>query len=258
MPVRPLILLLAPVLALCFGVATRPTSAAEFAAPQKAEIEAIVRNYIAANPEIVRDAILELQRREKVEEAASRDKALTDSSDMLLRSAHQGVIGNPNGKITLVEFFDYNCGYCKKALGDVARLVKENPDLRVVLKDFPVLGPDSLEVAKVEAAARNQFSGDRLFDFHQRLLGQRGHVGKAQGMAVAKEMGADMARLETDLRKPEIAQGIQEVMGVADKLSLNGTPSWVVGNEVIVGAVGYDELRAKIGNVQKCGKAVCS
>ena len=258
MNLRPLILLIVPALTLVATHFDRPAQAAEFSAPQRSEIELIIRDYIVAHPDVIKDAILELQRREKAEEVAVRDKTLKESADVLYRSTHQGVIGNPNGKITLVEFFDYNCGYCKKSLADVVRLSKEFPDLRIVLKDFPVLGQGSVEAAQVEAAVRNQFSGEKFSDFHQKMLGGRGHVGKAQAMALAKEMGADMTRLDADMRKPEVTQGIAEVMGVADKLALNGTPSWVLGDEVIVGAVGYDELREKIGNMRKCGKAACS
>ena len=251
------VMIIAPVLAIAMIGTAKPVGAAEFSTPQRSEIGTIVREYILANPEVIKDAIIELQRREKADEVASRDKVLSGSADTLFRSEHQGVIGNPNGKITLVEFFDYNCGYCKKSLADVARLAKENPDLRIVLKDFPVLGQGSIEAAQVEAAVRNQFSGDKFFDFHGRLLGAKGAIGKTQAVAIAKDMGADMPRLDSDMRKPGVSQGIAEVMGIAEKLSLNGTPSWVLGNEVIVGAVGYGELREKISNMQKCGKAAC-
>lgn len=252
------VLLLVPVLTLASSGSFSRVHAAEFSPPQRSEVEGIVRDYIVANPGLIKDAIIELQRREKVQETATRENTLKESADVLTRSKYQGVVGNPNGKVTLVEFYDYNCGYCKKALGDVARLVKENPELRVVLKDFPVLGQSSLDAAQVEAAVRNQFAGEKFFDFHQRLLASKGQVGKAQAFALAKDMGADMTRLEADVRKPDVMSGISEVMGVADKLALNGTPSWVLGGEVIIGAVGYDELREKIGNMQKCGKAICS
>ena len=252
------VMLIAPLLALTLAGVSHTARAADAVAAPRAEIEKIVREYILANPEIIKDAIVELQRREKADESAGRDKFLAENAAALLRSPHQAVIGNPNGKVTLVEFFDYNCGYCKKALSDVARLTKENPDLRVVLKDFPVLGPGSVEAAQIEAGVRQQFSGDRFFDYHTRLLSTKGPVGKTQAMALAKEMGADINRLEADARAPNVSQGLAETMGIADKLALNGTPSWVIGNEVIVGAVGFDELREKVVNMQKCGKAICS
>jgi protein-disulfide isomerase len=253
--------LMAPLLCLGLAGVALPAAAGEFSASQSREIGNIVRDYLVNNPEVLRDAMVELDRREKAEQAAVRAKILDDNG-MLLASPHQAVIGNPNGKVTLVEFFDYNCGYCKRALDDLAKLVKEDPDLRVVLKDFPVLGPGSVEAAQVAAALRNQFTGDKFWAFHQKLLMTRGQVGKAQALAVAKDMGADMGKLDRDMANPDVKTGIQETMQLADGLNLTGTPSWVLGKEVVVGAVGYDELKGKIGNVAnnvaKCGKAVCS
>ena len=239
----------------CFGLTSLalPAASAEFSPAQTKEIGAIVRDYLVNNPEVLRDAMVELDRREKAEQAAAREKIISENSH-LFSSPHQAVVGNPNGKVTLVEFFDYNCGYCKKSLDDLAKLIKEDPNLRVVLKDFPVLGPGSVEAAQVASALRNQFSGEKFWAYHQKLLSTR----KAQALAVAKEMGADMGKLERDMTNPDVKAGIQEVMQMADGLNLTGTPSWVVGKEVVVGAVGYDELKGKIGNVAKCGKAVCS
>jgi protein-disulfide isomerase len=247
----------APLFCLGLAAAALPAAAGEFSAAQTKEIGSIVRDYLVNNPEVLRDAMVELDRREKEAQQAAREKIISDNAN-LFSSPHQAVIGNPNGKVTLVEFFDYNCGYCKKALEDLAKLVKEDPNLRVVLKDFPVLGPGSVEAAQVASALRSQFSGDKFWAYHQKLLMTRGQIGKAQALAVAKEMGADMGKLDRDMANPDVKAGIQEVMQMADGLNLTGTPSWVVGKEVVVGAVGYDDLKGKIGNVAKCGKAVCS
>ncbi len=250
--------LAAPVFCVALAATVLPAAAAEFSASQTREIGDIVRDYLVSHPEVLRDAMMELDRREKAEQTAARDKVLSDKAGELFSSTHQAVIGNPNGKVTLVEFFDYNCGYCKKSLDDLAKLIKEEPNLRVVLKDFPVLGPGSVEAAQVASALRNQFTGDKFWAYHQKLLLTRGPVGKAQALAVAKDMGADMGKLDRDMASPDVKAGIQEVMQIADGLNLTGTPSWVVGRDVVVGAVGYDELKGKIGNVAKCGKAVCS
>jgi protein-disulfide isomerase len=230
---------------------------AEATISQKAEIEKIVHDYLIANPEVIRDAIDELERRQKVAEAATRSKVVAERSDKLFNSVHQAVIGNPAGDVTLVEFFDYNCGYCKRALDDVAKLVDADPKLRVVLKDFPVLGSGSVEAAEVATALRLQFKPDKFFAFHRKLLSTRGHVGKAQALAVAKELGADMSRLEKDSKSSDVNAGLKETAELADSLNLNGTPSWVLGEDVIVGAVGYKQLKDKIDNTRKCGKPVC-
>lgn len=231
---------------------------AQMTPAQRSEIEAVVKDYLLKNPEVLRDAFVELERRQKAEEEEARVKAITELSGLIFNAPKQAVLGNPNGKVTLVEFFDYNCGYCKRALDDIMALVKEDKDLRFVLKDFPVLGPGSVEAAEVAIAMLNQANGDKYLQFHTKLLGARGQVGKAQALAVAKEVGADMARLEKDISSPQTRAILQDVMKIADKLQLSGTPTFVLADEVIVGAVGRDQLKARIANVRKCGKTACS
>ena len=242
-------------LAVCVG---SPAAAAGFTAEQKSEIGAVVKDYLLANPEVLRDAMAELDKRQKDQEGAARLKVMADESGALFNSPYQVVLGNPNGKATIVEFFDYNCSYCKHALDDLAKLMKNEPELRVVLKDFPVLGPGSVEAAQVAGALRAQFKGDKYWEFHSKLLSSRGQVGRAQALAVAKDLGADMDKLARDVQTPEIRTGIEQAMQIADSLNLTGTPSYVVGLDVVVGAVGYDDLKGRIDNIVKCGKSVCS
>ncbi|WP_294535014.1 DsbA family protein [uncultured Rhodoblastus sp.] len=243
--------------ALSLAAFSLPAVSAEFSASQKTEIEGIVHSYLLAHPEVLREVSVELEKRQKVEEADLRGRAIANNKQALFDSPFQATIGNPKGKITLVEFFDYNCGYCKRALVDLVNLVKAEPELRVVLKDFPVLGANSVEAAQVASAARKQISGDKFFEFHQKLLMSRGPVGREQALAVAKELGLDMDRLQKDLKDPSIRAGIEDVMKIADALALTGTPSYVVGDEAVVGAVGFAELKTKVDAVGKCGKTVC-
>jgi protein-disulfide isomerase len=243
--------------AAALGGALLAAAPARAEAPAKAEIEKIVHDYLIANPEVIRDAIEELERRQKVAEADSRSRAVDQTSDKLFNSAAQAVVGNPSGDVTLVEFFDYNCGYCKRALEDLGKLVDGDPKLRVVLKDFPVLGPGSTEAAEVATALRLQLKPDKFYAFHRKLLTTRGSIGKAQALAVAKELGADTARLEKDMKSEQTRAALKESAELADSLNLTGTPSWVIGKEVIVGAVGYQQLKNKIENTRKCGKTVC-
>ncbi|HLW90060.1 MAG TPA: DsbA family protein [Roseiarcus sp.] len=235
----------------------QPARAAEFSPAQKDEIGAIVKDYLIQHPEALREAMDAMDKHEKKLEADVREKIVDDQSGALFSSPHQAVVGNPKGDATLVEFFDYNCHFCKGALPDIARLMQSDPNLKVVLKDFPVLGPGSVEAAQVASAVRNQLTGDRFWQFHQKLLGMHGPVGKEEALAVAKEMGVDMDRLNKDMVDPGIRTGFEEVMHMADQLQINGTPSFVVGQEVVIGAVGYDQLKDKIDSVHKCGHAVC-
>jgi protein-disulfide isomerase len=158
----------------------------------------------------------------------------------------------------MVEFFDYNCGYCKKAMSDMFDLMKSDSKLRVVLKEFPVLGEGSTQAAQVAVAVRMQdkTGGKKYLEFHQKLLGGRGQADKARALAVAKEIGLDMSRLEKDMASEEVKTTLAESFKLAEAMGLNGTPSYVVGNTVVIGAVGLDQLREKV-NSARCGKATC-
>jgi protein-disulfide isomerase len=230
-----------------------PMGAPETFSPAQArEIENIVKNYLVQHPEVLQDAMEALDRRQKEADADKARLTIKDNQATIFNSAHQVVLGNPQGKVTMVEFFDYNCAFCKRALADMLDLLKTDSDLKFVLKEFPVLGPGSVEAARVAVAARMQDpSGKKYMEFHQKLLGGRGPADKVRALAVAKDVGFDMTRLEKDMNSDEVKATIEENMKLADALGVNGTPSYVVGDEVVVGAVGLDELRAKIKNERK-------
>jgi protein-disulfide isomerase len=210
------------------------------------------------NPEVLRDAMAALEQKQKQVEDTHRQQVVDDDAKALFDSPFQATLGNPQGKVSIVEFFDYNCGYCKRALDDLDHLMKENKDLRVILRDFPILSPNSVQAAIIAVAAHDQFQGDKFWEFHRKLLAIKGTVGKDQALDVAKSLGADMDKLTADAAKTSVKPAIQGSVDIAKDLSLNGTPSYVLGDDVLVGAVGYDELNAKIGNIRKCGKALCS
>ncbi len=234
-----------------------PVSADEFSPAQKQELGAFIKNYLVNNPEVLREAIEALDKHDKETADADRQKVVANQSVALFSSKYQATLGNPKGSATLVEFFDYNCHYCKGALPDVTTLMKDDPNLKLVLKDYPVLGPGSVEAARVASAARNQLPGDKFWTFHAKLLATHGPVGKNEALAVARELGLDMDRLAKDMDSAEVKSGLDEVMQLADSLQINGTPTFVVGEDVVVGAVGYDQLKDKIDSVHKCGRAVC-
>src|SRR5215475_1113942 len=230
-----------------------PAAAQGFSDAQRSEVEGIIKDYLLKHPEILQDAMAELEKRQQVAEAEKSKVAVKEHKQLLFSSPRQVTLGNLQGDVTLVEFFDYNCGYCKRALSDLMNLMKADPKLKVVLKEFPVLGPGSVEAAQVAAAVRMQdHGGKKYLDFHQKLLGGRGQADRARALAVAKEVGIDMTRLEKDMASDEVRTQLEESMKLADKLGLNGTPSYVVGSNVVVGAVGYDALKEKIENVRAC------
>jgi protein-disulfide isomerase len=233
------------------------SKADELTAGQKSEVERILRDYLIAHPEIIQDAMSELDKRQSAADAEKHKTTIKQSSQTIFNSPRQVVLGNPDGNVTFVEFFDYNCGYCKRAMEDMLTLLKDDPKLKVVLKEFPVLGPGSVEAAQVAVAVRMQDkTGKKYLEFHQKLLGGRGQADKARALAVAKDIGLDMARLEKDLASAEVKASLQESFKLAESLGLNGTPSYVIGDNVVVGAVGLDALKEKI-NTSRCGKPTC-
>jgi len=199
----------------------------------------------------------ELEKRQSAADAEKHKAAVKQYSQALFASPRQVVLGNPDGNVTFVEFFDYNCGYCKRAMDDMLTLLKDDPKLKVVLKEFPVLGPGSVEAAQVAVAVRMQDkTGKKYLEFHQKLLGGRGQADKARALAVAKDVGLDMGRLDKDLASPEVKATLQESFKLAEALGLNGTPSYVIGEDVVVGAVGLGALKEKV-NTSRCGKPNC-
>ena len=242
-------------LALC---GTPPVASAQsFSDGQRGDIETIVRNYLLAHPEVLEEAMAELSKRQAVAEAEKHEASVATNAEAIFNSPRGVVLGNKDGDVTFVEFFDYNCGYCKRAMADMLDLMKSDPKLKVVLKEFPVLSQGSVEAAQVAVAVRMQdSSGKKYLDFHQKLLGGRGAADKARAMAAAKEAGLDTARIEKDLASPEVRATLEENFKLAEAMGMNGTPSYVIGKQVVIGAVGLDNLKEKIG-VARCGKATC-
>jgi len=240
------------VAAAMLAIAALPARAQSFSDSQRSEIERIVKDYLVAHPEVLQQVIDELEKRQSDADATKHREGVKQYSQALFYSPRQVTIGNRQGDVTLVEFFDYNCGYCRRALSDMLNLMKEDPKLRVVLKEFPVLGPGSVEAAQVAVAVRMQDpTGKKYLEFHQKLLGGRGQADRAHALAVAKEIGLDMARIEKDMAGDEAKATLEENMHIAEALGLNGTPSYVIGTEVVVGAVGLAALKEKVGTARQ-------
>jgi protein-disulfide isomerase len=250
-------LLASALFALALCSAPPAASAQSFSDTQRGDIETIVKNYLISHPEVLEEAMAELNKRQAAADAEKHEASVAENASAIFNSPRGVMLGNKDGDVTFVEFFDYNCGYCKRAMADMLDLMKSDPKLKVVLKEFPVLSPGSVEAAQVAVAVRMQDpSGKKYLDFHQKLLGGRGPADKAHALAAAKEAGLDMAKLEKDLASPEVKATIEENFKLAEAMGMNGTPSYVIGKQVVVGAIGLDGLREKIG-LARCGKATC-
>ncbi len=218
---------------------------AEMSAEQKAEMGPVIRDYLLANPEVLEQAFEVLQQRRADEAALAQTKAIEENKSRIFASDHQMVLGNPDGAITMVEFFDYNCGYCKRALTDMTALLAANPDLRIVLKEFPILSEGSAEAARVSVAVKD-IAPERYLDFHQALLSRPGPADASKAIEVAGDLGLDTEALKKAAGAESVQQNLQEVLELAGVLGISGTPSYVIGTELVPGAVGYDSLQSKV------------
>lgn len=232
------------------GACAFANPAAAFTDAEKAELGPIIREYLLKNPEVLEEAIAVLEQRHDAAQTEQRAKAMAELKPLLFDSPRGNVIGNPKGDVTLVEFFDYNCSYCQRALADLETLVKTDPNLRVVLREFPLLDKGSVEAAQVAIAVR-LVAPEKYLDFHRAMFNTRGHADRAKAYAAAKHVGIDIADIEKQASSPELNATLDESMKLAKALGLNGTPSYVVGEQVVVGAVGADNLKAAIAEARK-------
>jgi len=216
--------------------------------PDRQAIESIIREYLLANPQLLVEMQEVLETRQKDLVAAKQKKALEENRDAIFASANDIIFGDPDAKITVVEFFDYNCGFCQRAMADMTRLLETNKDIRFVLKEFPVLGEPSVNAHKASLAFAKQLP-EKLPAFHMELLGLEGRKDGERAVQLAVAMGANEARLREDMEKPGIVDIIRETYNIADDLGISGTPSYVIGNEVVFGAVGYDQLASIIASI---------
>ena len=252
-------LLTAALFAIALSLPTAaPAPAQSFTPDQRGEIERILREYLLTHPELLQEVLGEMEKRQAAADTEKHRVAVKENAVTIFSSARHVTLGNPQGDVTVVEFFDYNCGYCKKAMSDMTDLIKTDPKLKFVLKEFPVLGEGSTQAAQVAVAVRMQdkTGGKKYLEFHQKLLGGRGAADKARALAVAKEVGLNMAQLEKDMAGAEVKATLEESFKLAEALGLNGTPSYIVGPDVVIGAVGLPMLQEKVNNA-RCGKATC-
>lgn len=230
----------------------------DYLAAHPDEVGEIVRGYLVKHPEILREMFIELMKQRAAARAKANPQAdartapdrsaiINRDAAVLFTSPHQVTLGNPNGDVTLVEFFDYSCGYCKRALADMNALLASDSKLKIVLKEFPILGPGSTEAARVAIAARMQDSkGEKYLAFHRELLAEPGPADKTRALAAAKDQGFDSTRIEQDMASAEAQATIDEDLKLASDLGLSGTPSYVIGAHVLQGAVGLARLQSEI------------
>ena len=237
---------------LAIALLALPTAAAadEFNPKQRDEIGAIVRDYLLKHPEVLLEVSKELDKRQQEAEDQQRNGAVAENADALFRSPSDFVAGNPKGDVTMVEFFDYNCPWCKKSMPEVLRLIDEDKNLRLVMKEFPIFGEDSEYAARAALAARKQ---DKYWPFHLAMLGHEGKLSKADVDEIAAAQGLDMVKLKTDMDSPEIVAVIARNQQLANTMAITGTPAFIIDRKVIPGYLPKDGLAAAIKEIRDAG-----
>jgi len=216
------------------------------AAPSAAEgltkeaVQKIVHDYIMEHPDVILDAVNQYQQRTMEEKQKA---AVETNREFLFRDERSPVIGNPEGDVTIVEFFDYNCGYCKRVLPAVLDLIKEDKNLRVVFKDIPILGPTSETAAKWALAAQRH---NKYFEFHQALMNHKGPLTDETLNKFATDLGLDPARLKKDAETTDVLLQIERNRSLFTQMGFGGTPAFIIGEEVVPGAVSKEEMKKLI------------
>lgn len=217
-----------------------PGASGRAPAPDKAQMEAMVREAILANPEIIPEAINRLQEREV-------ERLLASNREAIETPFAGAFAGNPDADVTLVEFFDFNCPFCRQGKADVDRLLAEDPKLKVVWRDFPVLGPtsDRFAMASLSAARQNRYR-----PFLDAAFGQGGRLTEEGLIRAIRRAGLDERKVAEDLKSADVRKEIESNLNLGRALGLTGTPSYIVGNKIISGAVGFDELKAAVADAR--------
>jgi protein-disulfide isomerase len=232
-------------IALAILLPSPPPGAAEFTPAQRQAIEAIVRDYMTNNPDVMIRALEAAKTKLDRDADAKTAQLIADHRHQIYDDPSSPLGGNPQGKVSLVEFFDYRCPYCKQTQPALEKLLAGNSRVRVVYKELPILGPASITAARAALAAERQ---GKYEAFHRAMMAARGDISDATVFQVARSVGLDLNRLERDMKAPEIAKAIDSNLKLADALEINGTPAFVIGDRMIPGAVDLDRLQRLVAD----------
>jgi protein-disulfide isomerase len=246
----------APTPAPAVSPAPAQAAAGSFDAGQRQAIEAIIKDYLLNNPEVLLEVQSVLEAKMDKIQSERMATAIRDNAKEIFRPAASPTVGNMSGDVTVIEFFDYNCGYCKRAIGDLARLVEKDKKIKVILREFPILSKGSEEAARAALAAKMQ---GKYWEFHRAMLENQGQANEAAALRVAEKLGLDMARLKKDMASADVKKEIDDTRKLAGKLGIQGTPHFLIGDKVIPGAPEnlMELLDQHIADVRKDGCKVC-
>jgi protein-disulfide isomerase len=207
-----------------------------------------VLDTIRKNPEIVLEALSILEQQKNEAQDAARKDILSQQRDILENDPNAPVLGNPNGDVTVIEFFDYNCSYCKKVMPEVKSLIAADKNIRLVYREWPILGEGSVFAAKAALASRAQ---GKYEEFHWALMEMRNRADETTVLRIAEKVGLDIEELLKDMEKPTVSEHIAMSMRITQALGFNGTPSFIIGNNLIPGFVEKDALADYVSKARK-------
>ena len=215
---------------------------------QEKRVRELVKDYILANPEIILEAVQTLRRKQEEAQKKAAEESLQTKRAELQGATDLPIAGNPKGDVTIVEFMDYRCGYCKGVKPTLDEVVRADGKIRLVLKEFPILGPGSRVAAMAAIAAHKQ---GKYLAYHNTLMAYPNNLTDDVVFTLARQVGLDVARLKDDMKSPEVQALIEKTHKLAQALGINGTPAFVIGDQIIPGAVNADELRARVAAARK-------
>jgi len=224
--------------------------AGSFSDDQKKEMEGLIHDYLIAHPEVLQEMVQKLDAQQKQAAADTRNTTLSSASKDIYHNELDGIAGNPKGDVTIVEFMDYNCGWCRKSIKEMQSVVTKDKNVRVVLKEFPIFGEGSEYAARAAMASVKQ---GKYWAFHQALFAQKGQVDATVTDAVAKSVGLDVTKMKEDMKSPDIDANINKTRELADQLQFTGTPGFIVGDQVFPGYEEQDKILATIASTRANG-----
>lgn len=228
--------------------AADPAPANGFTDAQKTQIEEVVRQLLTSKePDLVMKAAQEYQRKQADEENKKAKEGIVKNKDKLFNDPKDPFLGNPKGDVVVVEFFDFNCGYCKKVLEPLQQLVKEDKNVKVILKEYPILSDSSKTAAKAALAAHKQ---GKYVEMHVALLQSKGGLGDDSIMEIAANTGLDKAKLKKDMEDPEIASQIAKSQDLGKEVGAHGTPAFIIGETLIPGAMSLSEFKEHVAKAR--------
>ena len=245
---RALFILLAVACAFLAAVPPPPLGAAEITPEQRRAIEGIIHDYLMQNPEVLIEALREAEAKASSDAEAKAVLVLRDRRREIFDDPATPVGGNAQGDVSIVEFFDYRCPYCKQVHPAIEKLLDQDRKLRFVYKEFPVLGAQSDMAAHAALAARLQ---DKYEPFHAALMATKGQITDEVVYRVAGSIGLDVDRLKRDMADPEIDQALSANKALASALDIRGTPGFIIGDHIVPGAIDLDALKNMVADARK-------